>query len=179
MQDAAQERDSLKEKVQRLTSELEAVQSRLQEASHSNIKKECSHQASQTEVTEREKDYKSLFEKAKQKVNELIKDKEALIAATETKPNHSTGQGEEGDVDEIALQVDSLIRRLDQSNKENNDLLLELRQNVGRLLITYVPALDLEQVNFRCNVIDEILEQVLASRDSVTGEGLSDDAINE
>uniref|UniRef100_A0A3P8UGE0 MORC family CW-type zinc finger 3a n=1 Tax=Amphiprion percula TaxID=161767 RepID=A0A3P8UGE0_AMPPE len=242
MQDAAQERDSLKEQVQRLTSELEAVQSRLQEPSHSSIKKECSHQASQTEVTEGEKDYKSLFEKAKQKVNELIKDKEALIAATETQPNHSTAQGEE---DEIALHVDSLIRQLDQSNKENNDLrsqldsleeekanlvaqceelklslqqqrenapparsrdssdqtrpeeagdlansdthsssdafrsLLELRQNVGRLLISHMPALDLEQVNFRCNVIDEILEQFLASRDSVTGGGLSDDAISE
>ncbi|XP_061579364.1 MORC family CW-type zinc finger protein 3a [Cololabis saira] len=44
--------------------------------------------------------------------------------------------------------------------------LIELRQNVSRLLITYVPALDLEQVNYECNVIDEILEQVLNSMNS-------------
>ncbi|XP_008273840.1 MORC family CW-type zinc finger protein 3a [Stegastes partitus] len=243
MQDTAQERDSLKEQVQRLTSELEAVQSRLQELSHINVKA-CSHQASQTELTEGEKDYKCLFEKAKQKVNELIKDKEALIAATETKANCSTAQGEDDDIDEIALQVDSLIRELDQSNKEKEELrsqldsleeekanlaaqceelklnlqqqrenvptpprnndssdhtrqeeaggpadsgthssafrsLLELRQNVGRLLITYVPALDLEQVNYECNVIDEILEQVLTDRDSSIVAGLSDDGGSE
>ncbi|XP_041857889.1 MORC family CW-type zinc finger protein 3a isoform X2 [Melanotaenia boesemani] len=46
--------------------------------------------------------------------------------------------------------------------------LLELRQNVGRLLISYLPALDLDlqQVNFECNVIDEILDQVLSNMDS-------------
>ncbi|KAJ8389731.1 hypothetical protein AAFF_G00114370 [Aldrovandia affinis] len=36
-----------------------------------------------------------------------------------------------------------------------------LRQNIGRLLVTFVPALDLDQVNYDCDVIDEILEQVL------------------
>ncbi|XP_076857732.1 MORC family CW-type zinc finger protein 3a isoform X3 [Brachyhypopomus gauderio] len=40
-------------------------------------------------------------------------------------------------------------------------MLWELRHNVGRLLVNYVPALDLEQVNFDCDVIDEILMQVL------------------
>lgn len=45
--------------------------------------------------------------------------------------------------------------------------LIELRHSIGRLLVTFVPALDLGQVNYECNVIDEILEQVL-SDDSVT-----------
>ncbi|XP_076857741.1 MORC family CW-type zinc finger protein 3-like isoform X2 [Brachyhypopomus gauderio] len=40
-------------------------------------------------------------------------------------------------------------------------MLQELRHNVGRLLVNYVPALDLEQVNFDCDVIDELLMQVL------------------
>ena len=48
--------------------------------------------------------------------------------------------------------------------------LIELRQNVGRLLITSIPALSLDQVNFECNVIDEILEQFLSERDSVKEE---------
>lgn len=45
--------------------------------------------------------------------------------------------------------------------------LIELRHNVGRLLVSFVPALDLGQVNYECNVIDEILEQVLSDVESV------------
>jgi len=41
--------------------------------------------------------------------------------------------------------------------------LIELRHNVGRLLIPYWPALELDQVNYESDVIDEILEQVLSS----------------
>ncbi|XP_060944002.1 MORC family CW-type zinc finger protein 3-like [Limanda limanda] len=48
--------------------------------------------------------------------------------------------------------------------------LIVLRQNVGCLLITSIPALSLDQVNFECNVIDEILEQFLSERDSVKEE---------
>uniref|UniRef100_A0A3Q4GLU1 Uncharacterized protein n=1 Tax=Neolamprologus brichardi TaxID=32507 RepID=A0A3Q4GLU1_NEOBR len=187
-----------------------------------SVKKECCHQASQTEETRGQKDYKSLFEKAKQKVSELIKEKEALIAASDTKANLSADKNVEND-DEIALQVDALVRELDQRTKETKELLnlqfrhiqrrkegqlflahiqpqmhtegwtagrsllvvlmypslikqfmkeaslffsflfplslVELRQNVGRLLLPHVPALDLAQVNFECNVIDEILDQ--------------------
>lgn len=120
MQATAQERDSFKEQVHKLTSQVQDMQSRLQELSQTNVKKECSHQASQTEEMEEGKDYKTLFEKAKQKVDELIKYKEALLAATETKP--STAQGEEKDIDDIALQVDRLVRELDERNKERDEL---------------------------------------------------------
>uniref|UniRef100_A0A4W6CED8 MORC family CW-type zinc finger 3a n=1 Tax=Lates calcarifer TaxID=8187 RepID=A0A4W6CED8_LATCA len=234
MQETAQERDSYKEQVHNLSCQLQDMQSRLQELSEIHVKKECSHQASQTEETkemEGRDDYKYLFEKAKQKVDELIKEKEALLATADNKP--STSRGEEEDTDDIALQVDYLMRELDQRNMERDELrsqvsvpalleqekeylvaqceelrqqlrekaqkesttppratdsaeqtdteegegtsisgtdsssdtfrsLIELRQNIGRLLITYVPALDLGQVNYECNVIDEILDQVLS-----------------
>ncbi|XP_062287541.1 MORC family CW-type zinc finger protein 3a isoform X1 [Scomber scombrus] len=231
MQVTAQERDSFKEQVSQLTCQLEDMQSRLQELSRINVKKELSHQANQTEETEDGKDYKSLFEKAKQKVDELIKEKEAFLTATEATPSTSV----EKDMDEIALQVDCLVRELDQRNKERDELrsqldsleeekaklasqceelklslrqqkeeaqkgsiaqlrtsdssaqtdpveaegtadsgtastsdtLIELRQNVGRLLVSFVPALDLAQVNFECNVLDEILEQVLSDEETV------------
>lgn len=39
--------------------------------------------------------------------------------------------------------------------------LISLRHSIGRLLVTFVPALELDQVNYECDVIDEILEQVL------------------
>ncbi|XP_034430556.1 MORC family CW-type zinc finger protein 3a isoform X1 [Hippoglossus hippoglossus] len=243
MQETAQERDSLKDEVNRLTCQLQEMQSRLLEPSEINDKRRCSHQASQTLKTEETVegiDYKSMFEKAKEKVDELIKAKEVLLAATESEP--SRDQGEEKDSDEIALQVDSLMRELDQKHRENDQLhsqmdivqgerttlavqceelrlmlqqqrgnaeegsttppqkntdssaqtdteeaagatvtggdsssdtfrsLIELRQNVGRLLITSIPALSLDQVNFECNVIDEILEQFLSERDSVKEE---------
>lgn len=44
--------------------------------------------------------------------------------------------------------------------------LISLRQSIGRLLVTFVPALDLGQVNYECDVIDEILEQVLLNVES-------------
>ncbi|XP_033965627.1 MORC family CW-type zinc finger protein 3a isoform X1 [Pseudochaenichthys georgianus] len=228
MQEIAQQRDSFKEQVHSLTCQLHDTQSRLQELS--SVMKESSNQASQTEESE-VKDYKGLFEKAKQKVEELIKEKVSLEA---TKP--STAQCEEKDFDEIAMQVDCLMRQLDERQKEHDELrsqltsleeektnlvskwefrlslqqekdnaqesrttphrasdstvqtdpeeageastsgtqsssetfrsLIELRHNVGRLLLSYVP-LELDQVNYECNVIDEILEQVLSSGVSV------------
>ncbi|KAM4730843.1 MORC family CW-type zinc finger protein 3a [Anableps anableps] len=212
MQDTAQERDALKEQVKILTSQLQDMESRLREQSKTKVKKECSHQACQTET---QRDYKSLFERAKQKINDLIKDKEALLAATEVKTNPSCGQDEENDIEEISLKVSRLLYELDERNKERDELrlqldnleeeksnlaaqceelklslqqqrenaqssgetstsgtnsdasrsLIELRQNVGRLLVFHVPGLDLGQVNFECNVIDEILEQVLNGTD--------------
>ncbi|XP_071374186.1 MORC family CW-type zinc finger protein 3a [Centroberyx affinis] len=228
MQTAAQERDSFKDQVHQLTCQLHDMQNRLQELSLTNVKRECTHQASQTEEEGDGQDYKNLYEQAKQKVDELSREKEALLAASP-----STAKGEEKVSDEIVMQIDCLVRDLDQSNKERDELrsqvegleeekanlssqceelklslqqqrghteqgsttphrashsrvktkagetggtaesgsasssetsrsLMELRQNVGRLLISFVPALDLDQVNYQCNVIDEILEQVLS-----------------
>ncbi|XP_054471050.1 MORC family CW-type zinc finger protein 3-like isoform X2 [Anoplopoma fimbria] len=248
MQATAVERDSFKEQVRKLTCQLQDMQRRLEELSRINVKKECSQQGSQTEETEGGGDYKALFERAKQKVDELVKDKELLMTASETKT--SAAQCEEKDIDDIALQVDCLMRELDQSKKERDELrtkldsmeveranlasecqelrlslqqerenaqegsttphrttdstiqtdpeealataesdtnsstdtsrsLIELRHNIGRLLVSYVPALDLDQVNYECNVIDEILEQVLSNVDSVEWVGQRYSATNE
>ncbi|XP_027879044.1 MORC family CW-type zinc finger protein 3a isoform X1 [Xiphophorus couchianus] len=211
MQETAQERDALKEQLKLLTSQLEDMQSRLQKQSQAKVK-ESSHQACQTDT---QTDYKGLFERAKQKINDLIRDKEALLAANEGRRNPNCGQDEENDIEEISLKISRLVHELDERNKEREELrlqldileeekstlavqceelklrmeqqkenaqssarspttgtntdasscLIELRQNVGRLLVSRVPALDLAQVNFECNVIDEILEQVLAGSD--------------
>ncbi|XP_058247575.1 MORC family CW-type zinc finger protein 3-like [Hemibagrus wyckioides] len=49
-----------------------------------------------------------------------------------------------------------------QDRSETYNLKLrELRQTVARLLVTWVPGLDLQQVNYDCDVIDEILTQVV------------------
>ncbi|XP_029968571.1 MORC family CW-type zinc finger protein 3a [Salarias fasciatus] len=210
MQETAKERDALKEQVHQLTCQLE----------ERSVKKECSHQASQTDAAE-QRNYRSLLQRAKQKVDELIelsKDSEALRLTTDTEDSPTEAPGEADDTDGIALKVKSLIRRLAQTNKEKDELrsqvgslteektklaaeceklrsslqqqseeapstsgssvpppgeeagqsdalrsLIQLRHNVGRYLVPHVPALDLEQVNFECSVIDEILEQLLSS----------------
>uniref|UniRef100_A0A8C4RK02 MORC family CW-type zinc finger 3 n=1 Tax=Erpetoichthys calabaricus TaxID=27687 RepID=A0A8C4RK02_ERPCA len=48
-----------------------------------------------------------------------------------------------------------------ESMEETIGRLKALRINVGKLLVTYVPALDLEQVNYESDVIDEMLDQIL------------------
>ncbi|XP_035995091.1 MORC family CW-type zinc finger protein 3a [Fundulus heteroclitus] len=208
MDDTAQERDRLKEQVETLTSKLRDMQDRLQEVSQANVKKESSHQACQTEG---QGDYKGLFEKAKQEIKDLLKDKETLLAATKSTTTLSRGQDEDKDVEEMLLQVECLVRALDERNKERDELrlqlvnleeeksnlaarceelklslqhqreeaqsaagsstsgtnpdartsLIELRQNVARLLASRMPELDLAQVNYECNVIDEMLEQLV------------------
>uniref|UniRef100_A0A8C5GGN0 CW-type domain-containing protein n=1 Tax=Gouania willdenowi TaxID=441366 RepID=A0A8C5GGN0_GOUWI len=57
----------------------------------------------------------------------------------------------------------SLFENARQKEVETSMSLSNLRRNIGRLLITYVPVLDLEQVNYECSVIDEILAQGLVS----------------
>ncbi len=52
-------------------------------------------------------------------------------------------------ISNFALSLCSVIR------------LRELRCSIARLLVTFVPVLDLDQVNYDCEVIDEILNQVI------------------
>ncbi|XP_061599317.1 uncharacterized protein LOC133462192 [Cololabis saira] len=121
MQDTAQERDRLNEQVHKLTSQLEDTQRRLQELSHLSAKGKGLHKACQTDQTETERDYyKNLFEKTKQKVSDLVKDKEALTAAAET--GVATAQDDENDIDEILQRIGCLVQQLDQRNKERDEL---------------------------------------------------------
>lgn len=122
MQETAQERDALKEQLKLLTSQLEDMQSRLQEQSQAKVK-ESSHQACQTDT---QTDYKGLFERAKQKINDLIRDKEALLAANEGSRNPNCGQDEENDIEEISLKVSRLVHELDERNKEGEELRLQV-----------------------------------------------------
>lgn len=46
-------------------------------------------------------------------------------------------------------------------NGEERQKLRKLRINLGHLLVSFVPDLDLQQVDFNSDVIDELLDQVL------------------
>lgn len=116
LQTAEQERDSLKEQVQALTVQLQETQDRLTKAMDSAVKKD-SPQVSQTEDG---KDYKHLFIKVKQKIDELIKDNTFSLTATLAEP--SAVQEEEKDFYDIVQPVEFLIQELKQRNKENDEL---------------------------------------------------------
>lgn len=50
--------------------------------------------------------------------------------------------------------------------------LISLRRNIGRLLVNVIPDLDLNQVNYECEVIDELLQQFVTSPESGETTGL-------
>ncbi|XP_017278202.1 MORC family CW-type zinc finger protein 3 isoform X3 [Kryptolebias marmoratus] len=164
-QDTAQERDSLKQEVQRLTVQLQDVQSRLQEQSLISVK-EHAHQGCQTEDTESQKDFKSLIEKLhsveEEKSNLAAQCEELRLSLQQQRENAQASQKDGKFSAQSHLEEAGGLT----NSGTNSRSLIELRRNVGRLLITYVPALDLEQVNYECNVIDEILEQVLNEADT-------------
>ncbi|KAI2660706.1 MORC family CW-type zinc finger protein 3 [Labeo rohita] len=245
----AQERDELKEQVQQKEFKLLEL----------TIKKDCSHQSIQTDPSE-EQHYKALYLKATQSNNKLMQERDELKvkleelkikaekeaqdkvcqdrSKAEGEGHSSTATGCENVDDETALQVDFLLREIDNRNTECQELrsklesleqekanceqlqkeveelrkqkeewsnareqetlqdidtssqqtcsrgtatnlvngiknegegqntvtptkLRELRCSIARLLVTFVPALDLDQVNYDCEVIDEILNQVI------------------
>lgn len=51
--------------------------------------------------------------------------------------------------------------REDARGGEEKQKLRKLRLNLGHLLVSFVPDLDLQQVDFSSDVIDELLDQVL------------------
>ncbi|XP_059418057.1 MORC family CW-type zinc finger protein 3a isoform X2 [Carassius carassius] len=64
-------------------------------------------------------------------------------------------------VNGIKMERESNKRPVEGENTVTPAKLRDLRYSIARLLVTFVPALDLDQVNYDCEVIDEILNQVL------------------
>ncbi|KAL1267762.1 hypothetical protein QQF64_033125 [Cirrhinus molitorella] len=64
-------------------------------------------------------------------------------------------------VNGIKNKGESNERSVEGENTVTPAKLRELRFSIARLLVTFVPALDLDQVNYDCEVIDEILNQVI------------------
>ncbi|XP_060785446.1 MORC family CW-type zinc finger protein 3-like [Neoarius graeffei] len=252
MEVAAKERDESHAQLLLLSSQVEELRSQLLELRQNTLKKEQSHQSTQTNPEEVQ-DYKVLYLQGKEEIKQLQDELSELrtgIAQTERKGQEASLESD----DELACQIDYLLRELDQRNKEREELkdkvdslenekcglltryenlqkdleerkgesekvnasaedqglqtgfpissheeraatsaeasnsgtgrnfgtqqhetqdrpeigqenkniqLRELRQRVARLLVTFVPALDLQQVNYDCEVIDEILTQVI------------------
>lgn len=113
------ERDSLQQQVHVLSRQLREAQARFQALSQSAVEQQRSSAA------EEGLDYKSLFEKAQRRVDELLKEKEALQAAAESKLTQV--QCKEEDEDEASMQIGCLLMELDDYKTKRNELLSEVR----------------------------------------------------
>lgn len=125
MQSAANERDSFKEKVNQLMDQLLEKENRVQELTSASLKEECTQQATQTE--ENDPDYKSLYEQAQRKAEMLRVEMEALLQTSCAASCSREGLEDGASVnDEVALQIDTLLRDLDQINKQRGELQLQM-----------------------------------------------------
>ncbi|XP_052005024.1 MORC family CW-type zinc finger protein 3-like isoform X2 [Xyrauchen texanus] len=131
LETTAQERDAFKGHTQFLTLQLEQKESKLLELT---AKKENAHQSTQTDQLE-ERDYKTLFLKTTEQVEVLRRERDELkqkeeqllqMKSEKEAADHafcgriqSQDEGQSHGVDdEMALQVDFLLRELDQRNTE-------------------------------------------------------------
>lgn len=67
-------------------------------------------------------------------------------------------------VERLKRQKEGRLRediREDIRVEEDRQKLRKLRLNLGHLLVSFVPDLDLQQVDFSSDIIDELLDQVL------------------
>lgn len=126
------ERDSLQERVQRLTS-----QPRRQEAKQTTEGElRAAFQLIVEQRTSRSDegiDYKSLFEKAQKQVDELVKEKEALQAAAERKSREV--QCREEGVNGGSMQVECLLIELDDCRSIRDEVLTEVPWQLLKLTL--------------------------------------------
>uniref|UniRef100_A0A8C1C4T9 MORC family CW-type zinc finger 3a n=1 Tax=Cyprinus carpio carpio TaxID=630221 RepID=A0A8C1C4T9_CYPCA len=140
---------------------------------------ECNELRSKLDSLEQEK---SQFKQLQKEVEELRKQKVEWSNAREQETLKDSNTSSEPTcsanlVNGIKIEGESNERPVEGENAVTPAKLRGLRYNIARLLVTYVPALDLDQVNYDCEVIDEILNQDLATLD--TGSAHSPKAARE
>uniref|UniRef100_A0A672SPH3 MORC family CW-type zinc finger protein 3-like n=1 Tax=Sinocyclocheilus grahami TaxID=75366 RepID=A0A672SPH3_SINGR len=153
----AQERDEFREQAQEKEIKLLNL----------TIKKDCSHQSIQTDPSE-EQHYKTLYLQATQSINELMQERdelkvkqEVLLQSKAEKEAQDEAKNEEHSSttsifenvdDEMALQVDFLLRELDNRNTECNELRIKLES--------------LEQEKAHCEQLQKEVEELRKQREA-------------
>ncbi|XP_026073768.1 MORC family CW-type zinc finger protein 3-like isoform X1 [Carassius auratus] len=118
---------------------------------------ECIELRSKLDSLEQEK---AQCEQLQREVVELRKQKEEKDRNTSSEQTCNANTAANL-VNGIKMERESNKRPVEGENTVTPTKLRELRYSIARLLVTFVPALDLDQVNYDCEVIDEILNQVL------------------
>ncbi|TRY88191.1 hypothetical protein DNTS_026888 [Danionella cerebrum] len=124
-----------------------------------NVK--CAELESKLESLNREK---ACFEQLQVEVAELRKQREQWTKKNGETETCNSSLVPTGSTSTAPIILNG-IKKEDNNEEGSTAKLRELRSNVARLLVTFVPALDPEQVNCDCDVIDEILNQVLQEID--------------
>uniref|UniRef100_A0A8C1IHA7 MORC family CW-type zinc finger 3a n=1 Tax=Cyprinus carpio TaxID=7962 RepID=A0A8C1IHA7_CYPCA len=124
---------------------------------------ECNELRSKLDSLEQEK---SQFKQLQKEVEELRKQKVEWSNAREQETLKGSNTSSEQTcsanlVNGIKIEGESNERPVEGENAVTPAKLRGLRYNIARLLVTFVPALDLDQMNYDCEVIDEILNQVI------------------
>ncbi|XP_039599783.1 MORC family CW-type zinc finger protein 3-like [Polypterus senegalus] len=99
--------------------------------------------------------YKEELEAAQQENARLRSECEVLRKHVESMTSRGLTNMGSGSCSTAAPEMTS------ESMEETRGRLKALRINVGKLLLTFVPELDLEQVNYESDVIDEMFDQIL------------------
>uniref|UniRef100_A0A8C9EKF4 MORC family CW-type zinc finger 3 n=1 Tax=Pavo cristatus TaxID=9049 RepID=A0A8C9EKF4_PAVCR len=154
-------------KCEALTKQVETLEQRILEMNDKYVKKEMCHQSTETVSSFAEENVyeRSLAETTllyEQALEEIAKLKEQCSTLQNLKTECSRcADGEsKSEVDEIAVQLDDVFRQLDKCTIERDEYKSQVL-NVGQLLATIMPDLDLQQVNYDIDVVDEILGQVV------------------
>lgn len=122
----AKERDESHSQLQHLHSQVDELRTQLLELTQSMLKKEHSHNSTQTNPEEAQ-DYKVLYLQGKEEIKQL-QDQLSEMKMEKEKERERKGQEALFECDDdLACQIDSLLRQLDQSNKERE----ELKDKVG------------------------------------------------
>ncbi|XP_039511786.1 MORC family CW-type zinc finger protein 3a [Pimephales promelas] len=134
-----------------------------------NRNSECSELRSKLDSLEQEKT------QLKKEVEELRKCREELSnvkVELETLKNSTTSSNQTCSTSTAANLLNAIIKDEESNERPVEGMnavtlakLRELRCSVARLLVTFVPALDPDQVNYDCEVIDEILNQIVQQID--------------
>uniref|UniRef100_A0A672KS68 MORC family CW-type zinc finger protein 3-like n=1 Tax=Sinocyclocheilus grahami TaxID=75366 RepID=A0A672KS68_SINGR len=125
---------------------------------------ECNELRNKLDSLEQEK---AQCEQLQKEVEELRKQKEEWSNAREQETGNTSLEQTCSTntaanlVNGSKMEGESNERPVEGENAVTPAKLRELRYSIARLLVTFVPALDLDQVNYDCEVIDEILNQVI------------------
>uniref|UniRef100_A0A8D2DM63 MORC family CW-type zinc finger 3 n=1 Tax=Sciurus vulgaris TaxID=55149 RepID=A0A8D2DM63_SCIVU len=230
-----QEKDNYKRQCHMFTDQIKVLQQRILEMNDKYVKKETCHQSTETDnvfllesingTSESPDHVISQYRQALEEIERLKKQCSALqhVKAECSQCSNSESKSE---MDEMAVQLDSVFRQLDKCSVERDQYkseveLLEmeksqirsqceelkteieqlksaspvrgtdvstssnieesvnytdgeslklrsLRVNVGQLLAMIVPDLDLQQVNYDVDVVDEILGQVVEQMSEIS-----------
>ncbi|KAI7808626.1 MORC family CW-type zinc finger protein 3 [Triplophysa rosa] len=110
---------------------------------------ECHELKSKLDCVEQER---ARYEQMQKDLDEMRKNLEECRNATASSANHVNQNKEKEENNERPVAEEIRVTKAK---------LRGLRSSVARLLVTFVPALDPDQVNYDCEVIDEILDQVI------------------